>query len=287
MNSIAIASLLAAAATLTSAAPTGTNNQNQPRAWYVCASNGFRGECSVDPCAISWCPDYEPYTYAPKVSTPPAVQPVPTTPAPAKNFYRCASNGFAGDCSIDPCYGWSWCPDYEYGTVTPVKAAKRDIDPTVCAAGTGFFQSCSNGFRGCCKSDACGNSWCPDYKYGTYEPVAKTETITKRTDPTLCAAGTGFFQSCSNGFRGCCKSDACGNAWCPDYKYGTYEPISTVPKAETTPKTETVPKTETKPASVNVDPTVCPAGTGYYQVCASGFKGCCKTDACTKGYCSA
>ncbi|RSL90239.1 hypothetical protein CDV31_015719, partial [Fusarium ambrosium] len=31
----------------------------------------------------------------------------------------------------------------------------RQSDPTVCAPGTGFFQSCSNGFRGCCKKDAC------------------------------------------------------------------------------------------------------------------------------------
>ncbi|KAJ0167109.1 hypothetical protein CTA2_4404 [Colletotrichum tanaceti] len=75
-------------------------------------------------------------------------------------------------------------------------------DNTVCAPGTGFFQSCSNGFRGCCKADACTIGHCP--------PASE-----KRQDPTVCSPGTGFFQSCSNGFRGCCKQDACATGHCP------------------------------------------------------------------------
>ena len=27
--------------------------------------NGFHGECSVNPCALDWCPDYKPGTYIP------------------------------------------------------------------------------------------------------------------------------------------------------------------------------------------------------------------------------
>ncbi|KAK1752942.1 hypothetical protein QBC47DRAFT_387409 [Echria macrotheca] len=325
MHSIAIASLLAVAATFTSAAPTGAK---QPRAYYVCAINNFRGECSVDPCAISWCPDYKWGTYEP-VSPAPVPVPAPA-PAPAttpKAFYVCANNNFRGDCSVDPC-AISWCPDYKPGTYEPVAAVKRS-DPTVCAPGTGYFQSCSNGFRGCCKGDACGNSWCPDSfnvkrsevvtpkrsdptvcapGTGFFQScsngfrgcckgdacgnswcpdtvdVKRSEAATpKRSDPTVCAPGTGFFQSCSNGFRGCCKGDACGSSWCPDFKFGTFEPIGTSTKTET--KTTAVPVPETKP--VAVQPGTCAPGTGYYQVCASGFKGCCKTDACTFGWCSA
>lgn len=274
MHSIAIASLLAAAATFTSAAPTGAR---QPRAYYVCAINNFRGECSVDPCAISWCPDYKWGTYEAVPAPAPAPAPVPAPPVTPKAFYVCANNNFRGDCSVDPC-AISWCPDYKPGTYEPVAAVKRS-DPTVCAPGTGYFQSCSNGFRGCCKGDACGNSWCPDTV-----SVKRSEVVTpKRSDPTVCAPGTGFFQSCSNGFRGCCKSDACGSSWCPDFKFGTYEPTGTSTKPET--QTTAVPVPETKPAAVQ--PGTCAPGTGYYQVCASGFKGCCKTDACTLGWCAA
>jgi hypothetical protein len=271
MHSIAIVSILAAAATVTTAAPTSANTK-LPRAWYVCANNGFRGECTVDPCALTWCPDYKPWTYEPiTVATPPPS----TTPGPAtkpKVFYACGNNGFRGDCSVDPC-ALTWCPDYKPWTYEPVSLAKRD--DSVCAPGTGYFQSCGNGFRGCCKSDACAGPsaycpdvpvppvalppvtppvttapvtkkewyncasnkfvgpcsvdacnypWCPDYKYGTL-----TEVVVVKRDDTVCAPGTGYFQSCgNNGFRGCCKGDACGNKWCPDFKVGTFEPVSAV-----------------------------------------------------------
>lgn len=264
MHSIAVATILAAAATLTSAAP----SINRRGAYYVCFNNGFRGDCSVDPCAISWCPDYKPNTYEPVGTTAPVPQPpvINTTPA-AKAYYVCANNGFRGDCTVDPC-ALAWCPDYISYTYTP-KTAKRDpapeSDPTVCVPGTGYFQSCSNGFRGCCKGDACGSSWCPDVK-----PAVKREAA-PQSDPTVCAPGTGYFQSCSNGFRGCCKGDACGSSWCPDVKVA----------AKRTP--EPIPAPAPAPAS---DPTVCAAGTGFYQVCSNGFKGCCKSDACGSTWCA-
>jgi len=264
MHSAAFATILAAAATLTSAAP----SVNRRGAYYVCFNNGFRGDCSVDPCAISWCPDYKPYTYEPASATVPAPQPPVINPTPAaKAYYVCANNGFRGDCTVDPC-AIAWCPDYTPYTYTP-KTTKREAaaqsDPTVCAPGTGYFQSCSNGFRGCCKGDACGSTWCPDVK-----PAAKRDPA-PQSDPTVCAPGTGYFQSCSNGFRGCCKGDACGSTWCPDAK-----PVSAVKR---TPEPVAAPA----PAS---DPTVCAAGTGYFQSCANGFRGCCKSDACASNWCA-
>ena len=157
MHSVTVASLLAAVATLGTAAP----SINRRAAYYVCYNNGFRGDCSVDPCAITWCPDYKPYTYESVTEiTTPKPQPVPVPVPAAKQWYVCGNNGFRGECTVDPC-AITWCPDYNPGTYEPVKVSKRQADPTVCAPGTGFFQSCSNGFRGCCKTDACTLGYCP------------------------------------------------------------------------------------------------------------------------------
>ncbi|KAF5645384.1 hypothetical protein F25303_5587 [Fusarium sp. NRRL 25303] len=248
--------------------------------FYTCANNGFRGYCSVDPCAIKWCTDFVEGTCDPVFITKPVEgteteteegehwEPE-TTPAslpegqcaPGTGFFQVCSNGFKGCCKSDACAGKdAVCPDG--------KKVKRADDPTVCAPGTGFFQSCSNGFRGCCKSDACTGTAgvCPDNKPEApkpkpetweHKPETTTETTTETAPASLpdgqCASGTGFFQVCSNGFRGCCKSDACtGNAGvCPD---------------------------NTKRSD---DPTVCPPGTGFFQSCSNGFRGCCKSDACS------
>ncbi|GKT49684.1 uncharacterized protein ColSpa_09865 [Colletotrichum spaethianum] len=173
-----------------------------------------------------------------------------------------------------------------FAAAAPPQDAKRD--DTVCASGTGFFQSCANGFRGCCKSDACTIGYCPDVTGTSNNPPAETTPATtahsnhwQPTDPTVCAPGTGFFQSCSNGFRGCCKSDACTIGYCPDIKA-----FETVTKAA--PKTTPTPTPEAKcnnNGDGNADPTVCAPGTGFFQSCSNGFRGCCKSDACTLGYC--
>jgi hypothetical protein len=196
--------------------------------FYVCFNNGFRGDCSVDPCAISWCPDYKPYTYTPVAQAAKRDASDPTVCAPGTGFFQSCGNGFRGCCTTDACGPAGWCPNYYFGSYTPVVQVKREADPTVCAPGTGFFQSCSNGFRGCCKSDACGQAgWCPDYKFGSYTPVAAP--VVKVVEPTVetaavvpgnngvCPPNTGFFQVCGNGFRGCCKKDACAGkaAVCP------------------------------------------------------------------------
>jgi len=224
MHSVIVA--LVAIAGLAAAGPTVQKRAECPGtgSYYVCANNNFRGYCSVDPCAITWCPDFE-------------------------------------DKTCDPVEASTGGDDAPVVAPETVKKPSGGSDPTVCPSGTGFFQSCSNGFRGCCKKDACSGAWCPDYKTGTYEPVKTLKVKARQADPTVCAPGTGFFQSCAtNGFRGCCKGDACTGAWCPDFKVGTYEAVEIKARQS--------------------DPTVCAPGTGFFQSCSNGFRGCCKKDAC-------
>ncbi|OLN81361.1 hypothetical protein CCHL11_08573 [Colletotrichum chlorophyti] len=288
MHSSIILTVFAAAATLTAAAPAVNSKRDDTvcapgTGFFQSCSNGFRGCCTTDACSAGYCPDVK---AAPKATPTPVVIPEghdwhsektesksntnadPTVCAPGTGFFQSCSNGFRGCCKSDAC-SVGYCPD--------VKAAAEPVkrDETVCPPGTGFFQSCSNGFRGCCKSDACSLGYCPDVSTTVAPPV-------KRQDPTVCAPGTGFFQSCSNGFRGCCKADACSLGYCPD--------VETAPKAAQTPAA--VPenhewhseKTKSK-TSTNTDPTVCAPGTGFFQSCSNGFRGCCKSDACSLGYC--
>ncbi|KAM0241749.1 hypothetical protein ACHAPO_001442 [Fusarium lateritium] len=283
--------------------------------YYVCGKNGFRGYCSEDPCDKKWCRDFAPKTcdlvFITEPEPPVVANPVvgghewesetATTAAPkatstdlpigecapGTGFFQNCSNGFVGCCKSDACTGDAGvCPDTKEakrqdptvcppGTgffqscsngfrgcckndacgqklpICPSSPAKRSDDPTVCPPGTGFFQSCSNGFRGCCKNDACSQT----------QPICPSSPAKRSDDPTVCPPGTGFFQSCSNGFRGCCKGDACGNSWCPDYKTGTYQPAQSFK------------------VKARSDGT-CAPGTGFFQVCSNGFKGCCKKDAC-------
>lgn len=327
--------------------------------YYVCSKNGFRGYCSEDPCDKKWCRDFAPKTCdlvfitepeAPVVSNPAVVghewesettttaAPQATSTdlpigqcAPGTGFFQNCSNGFVGCCKSDACTGDAGvCPDTKEakrqdpticppGTgffqscsngfrgcckndacgqklpICPPSVTKRSDDPTVCPPGTGFFQSCSNGFRGCCKGDACGQKepicppttvkrsddptvcppgtgffqscsngfrgCCKNDACSQTQPICPSSPAKRSDDPTVCPPGTGFFQSCSNGFRGCCKGDACGNSWCPDYKAGTYQPAQSFK------------------VKARSDGT-CAPGTGFFQVCSNGFKGCCKKDAC-------
>jgi len=109
---------------------------------------------------------------------------------------------------------------------------------------------------------------------------AAAPALPPRSDPTVCAPGTGFFQSCGNGFRGCCAADACTIGFCP----------STTPSEEK-PKTDDWEHKEPEHKEPeHWNPTTlpegqCAPGTGFFQVCGNGFKGCCKSDACTIGYC--
>ncbi|KAL6923275.1 hypothetical protein FSST1_000549 [Fusarium sambucinum] len=327
--------------------------------YYVCGKNGFRGYCSEDPCDKKWCRDFAPKTcdlvFITEPEPPVVANPVvgghewesetATTAAPkatstdlpigecapGTGFFQNCSNGFVGCCKSDACTGDAGvCPDTKEakrqdptvcppGTgffqscsngfrgcckndacgqklpICPPSVTKRSDDPTVCPPGTGFFQSCSNGFRGCCKGDACGQKLpicppsvtkrsddptvcppgtgffqscsngfrgcCKNDACSQTQPICPSSPAKRSDDPTVCPPGTGFFQSCSNGFRGCCKGDACGNSWCPDYKTGTYQPAQSF---------------KVKACS---DGT-CAPGTGFFQVCSNGFKGCCKKDAC-------
>ncbi|KAJ3538314.1 hypothetical protein NM208_g5954 [Fusarium decemcellulare] len=59
MHSVIVA--LVAIAGLASAGPTIEKRAECPGTggYYVCGTNGFRGYCSSDPCAIAWCPDFK------------------------------------------------------------------------------------------------------------------------------------------------------------------------------------------------------------------------------------
>ncbi|KAL2873836.1 hypothetical protein SGCOL_010984 [Colletotrichum sp. CLE4] len=268
MHSSIVLTFLAAVATLTSASPALDTKRDDTvcapgTGFFQSCANGFRGCCKADACTIGYCPDVT------GASADAPAETIPVTPGRSANqqstdptvcpagtgFFQSCSNGFRGCCKEDACTV-GYCPS----------ASVKRQDPTVCAPGTGFFQSCSNGFRGCCKSDACTLGYCP-----------VTAPSEKRQDPTVCAPGTGFFQSCANGFRGCCKQDACTIGYCPDVK--NFETVT-----KTAPQTTVTPTPMTN-SHTNTDPTVCAPGTGFFQSCANGFRGCCKSDACTIGYC--
>lgn len=200
-------------------------------AYYVCANNNFRGYCSVDPCAKTWCPDFQDHTCIRSVSK------VDTTPTTISTV------------------------TISTPTATPTVIAEQPV----CTDG-GYYQVCSNGFKGCCKSDVCGSSKpsCPT------EPVS---TNVHKTTQVECS-GTGAYYVCANnGFRGHCSVDPCASAWCPDFAQDTCTP--TVPASA--PETQTHTQTQTQTQTQN---QTCPEGTGFYQVCSNGFRGCCTVDAC-------
>jgi len=219
---------------------------------------------------------------------------VATAPAPAPwvddtlcapgtgYFQNCDATGFRGCCNIDvcgrklsSCPGNTWTPTPPSKEETPVV---QPADSSACPPNKWFV--CHNGFRGCCKTaDPCTIGHCPAAAPGSSvstrdEPAAGN---VRRADDTVCPPGTGYFQSCSNGFRGCCTADVCSTKipYCP----GASSPI--VPPVAPPVKNETpAPASAVQPQN-----GVCPSGTGYYQVCANGFKGCCAKDACSLGYC--
>lgn len=215
-------------------------------------------------------------------------------PGSGKNFFRCASNGFNGCCSVDACslpagqccpdyYPWTYNPKNEGSTPSPNPIVPSPT-PGTCAKGTGSFFICaSNGFKGCCKVDACNvpnNGWCPDYEPWTYTPK-KNPTPGQ---PTECPAGKYFYKCQSTGFNGCCSKDACQKPgeWCPDYKPWTYDVITPVlPPVEKWPVSCPAGKYPTC-GSATLPPGTCAAGSGqsYYDCQSNKFKGCCSQDAC-------
>ncbi|RSL82726.1 hypothetical protein CDV31_016908 [Fusarium ambrosium] len=96
------------------------------------------------------------------------------------SYYVCGNNNFRGYCSVDPC-AIPWCPDFKLKTCEPVGSTSEDTTTTVtdevtaptpevknpgafppgdvCPPGLGRLQVCANnGFRGCCKAEACGEA---------------------------------------------------------------------------------------------------------------------------------
>jgi len=237
---------LISAASLGAAAPALPARSSDPTVcaagtgFFQSCSNGFRGCCKADACTLGYCPP-------------------PTTNAPAEEKPKTDE----------------WTHKAEPETWKPATLPEGQ-----CAAGTGYYQVCGNGFKGCCSADACHLGYCPPAAVAARNVAAAAEEEVKR-DETVCAAGTGYFQSCGNGFRGCCTADACGLGYCPGKSAEPTKPTEEKPKTDDwTHKAE--PETW-KPATLPEGQ--CAAGTGYYQVCGNGFKGCCTKDACHLGYC--
>lgn len=107
-------------------------------------------------------------------------------PGSGKYFFRCASNGFNGCCSVDACSlpAGQWCPDYypwTYDPTTPQPPVEKppiscpagkyptcgsaNLPPGTCAAGSGqtYYDCQSNKFKGCCSQDACNMNTGPWY----------------------------------------------------------------------------------------------------------------------------
>lgn len=261
--------------------------------------NGFVGHCVENPCDKRWCDDYYPFTYilrpesslnpghiATKRSTSPAPAPAnaqrrdATSCPPGTGYFQiCRASGFRGCCTTDACSpSVEWCPDYKPFTYDPLptvrpapvnrrlrrEAAKKKRNDSEChPVDEGYFQSCSNGFVGCCKSDACAgpDAYCPD------AAILQQSSGSPGNDWKKWQ----FYQCSSNGFRGSCSEDPCNLWWCPDYIFFTYEPIQPV---------AAVLKKRDHPISDDNDDTKCAAGQGYFQSCTNGFRGCCRADAC-------
>jgi hypothetical protein len=120
--------------------------------WYQCTSNGFVGCHTLDACNLGGTQDSTP---APPAPAPPAPAPAPPAPAPAPpapSKWSCppGTSYFApGTCSSG-FVGCHWHAD-------EVCPGEKRFYPGDCPAGTGFFQSCSNGFTGCSTSyNMCG-----------------------------------------------------------------------------------------------------------------------------------
>ncbi|KAF5659005.1 hypothetical protein FHETE_9633 [Fusarium heterosporum] len=260
----AIVALIAIAG-LASATPTTQTECQGVGAYYVCGVNGFRGYCSTDPCDKKWCSDFVEKTCDPVfITTPPNTE--ESKPATT-----------------------------EEGHWEPKSNAAINTDDGTCAPDTGFYQVCDNGFKGCCKFDACKSK----------QPICPTqmeldiEAKSSKRDDTVCAPGTGFFQSCSNGFRGCCATDACSSKApiCPPKNSKRDETICPPDtgffqscsngfrgccKSDACGQKQPIcPPTVTK----RTDETVCPPGSGFFQSCSNGFRGCCKGDACAGSWC--
>jgi hypothetical protein len=220
-------------------------------AYYVCGNNGFRGYCSVDPCAKPWCPDFKLKTCDPLIFT------YPNVTAPATN------------CST------STTTTVQSGTTTPTVQTETTTTtfcsstttPAACSKTTSSTSTTST------TSTACSSTPTPATCSGT-AGCPKPPVVEKNT----CTGPGAFYVCANNGFRGNCSVDPCALAWCPDYESKTCDKAACECGAKET-KAEAV-KNDSAGAKRRQENGVCPQGTGYYQVCGNGFRGCCKADAC-------
>lgn len=174
----------------------------------------------------------------------------PTVCAAGTGYYQVcgsAQGGYKGCCKADAC-SLGYCPDSYTPTSTTTPPPNNNNYPVdngngdgTCSAGKNYYV-CDNGFRGCCSQDACTVGYCPDNSYSTpWEPEVHYEggeetPVHKEQPPVVvdhhahyeaprpvdgvCPSGSGYYQVCGQaqgGFKGCCRSDACGLGYCPDY----------------------------------------------------------------------
>jgi len=169
----------------------------------VCAS-GYKGCCTVDACSVGYCPT-NPGSEPTTAPTPlPSTTPPPTRQSAHPERATSKSAPTASRAAVPP---------------TPALWATARPLPRRGAAGTGYYQVCASGFKGCCASDACGLGYCPSSSSSS-SPAPKTDIKTSSSIPaggndSTCAPGTGYYQVCANGFKGCCTSDACSLGYCP------------------------------------------------------------------------
>jgi hypothetical protein len=156
-------------------------------------------------------------------------------------------------------------------------AAFPGSDPTVCPTGTGYYQKCSNGYTGCCTTDACSLGWCPGSTGGSTEskPAPASECF-------LPAGKSGYYQRCgNNNFNGYCSVDACSLSWCPDYQTGTCTPRATSDSG----KGKDGKSNPNWPAPAADCPSISTKSTTYYVCGSNSFRGYCSVDACNLGWC--
>lgn len=283
---IAAASGLSHAAVIKRTSRPATTQCSGAGAFYLCAANGFEGNCSVDPCAMEWCPDFEKLTCKPAEAkgtgtctstTTVVAKPIPTCAVGAGAYYVCA-NGFRGCCTSDPCSNPDGrcekpaCPQGKCSTTVIVT-----VTTTPAATATAYPAY----------TDADVTSTAAPTSSAAPEPA-------KRWAAQMECPGKGAYYVCgNNNFRGYCSVDPCAIKWCPDFEAATCD-RKTPAKADPAEKIDPVEKIDTpvptgysgvtlyagEVCAAPKQDSTCYQGTGYFQNCAENVRVCSNIDFC-------
>jgi hypothetical protein len=227
-------------------------------AYYVCGNNGFRGYCSVDPCAKPWCPDFKLKTCDPFVK-------YPNVTVPAANCSTTATT-----------------TPVQSGTTTTIIQTETTTT-TFCSSSTTPPATCSSSTTPIACSSTQTSTTCSESTTPTPAPPPCTGTGGCKKQPIVkkpCTGAGAFYVCANNGFRGNCSVDPCALAWCPDYKPYMCEAVAACDCGAKETKPDAGKNKSSGSERRQDNNGVCPEGTGYFQVCGNGFRGCCKADAC-------